>query len=177
VLSADGIAKELCESDPGVRRKLLSLLGPEAYTADGRYNRPSVAARIFQEPALRSAVEAVIHPKTEREIASRARALRRDGHRIVLVEAALVYEARMDEWLHGVLFVDADESVRRERLLRTRAFSEEEIRRRMAAQGPQAAFAKRAEYVIKNNGTLDELRDRAGFFAALFRSLALTTSP
>jgi len=177
VLSADEIAKALCETDAGLRRKLTSLLGSETYTPEGRYDRSYVASRIFQDRVLRAAVEAVIHPKTEREVAVRARALHRSGNRVILVEAALVYEARMDEWLHGVLYVETDERLRRERLLRKGTLNEEAVRQRIAAQGAQAAFAKRADYVIKNNGTPDELKERVQFFAALFRSLALTASP
>lgn len=175
VLSADDIAKELCVNDPVLRKQLTRLLGPETYLPDGSYNRPYVASRIFSDTSLKECVEVAIHPRVEQELIRRLLALKKSGQRIVLVEAALIYEAAYDRWMSGVLVVDADESARVARL-RARGLSDEDIRRRMAAQLDPAENVARADYLIRNNGTPEELRARVQFFAELFHALAETAS-
>jgi dephospho-CoA kinase len=171
VLFADDIAKELCEQDSVLRKKLIGLLGEESFSSDGSYNRTYVASRIFADQDLKERVEACIHPRVEKEMKRRVNTLRSSGQDLVLIEAALVYEAEMDDWLDAVLVVDADEPIRIQRVARRTGLADEEIRKRMFSQIPADEKIQWADYVIKNNGTIEELRDRVKFFASLFRSL------
>jgi dephospho-CoA kinase len=172
VLSADEIAKELSSTDQPLRKRLTRLLGAETYLADGSYNRPYVASRIFTDPSLKARVEEAIHPRVERELARRLHALKKLGQRVALVEAALIFEAGYDRWLSGVLVVEADEAVRVGRLRSRGGLSDDEIRRRMAGQMDPATKADRADYIIKNNGRPDELCARVQFFATMFHAMA-----
>jgi dephospho-CoA kinase len=171
VLLADDIAKELCDRDSVLRKKLIGILGEESYASDGSYNRTYVASRIFADQDLKERVEACIHPRVEKEIARRVNALRSTGQHLILIEAALVFESGMDEWLDAVLVVDAEEPIRIQRVARRTGLADEEIRMRMLSQIPTDEKIQWADYVIKNNGTMEELRDRVKFFASLFRSL------
>jgi dephospho-CoA kinase len=171
VLSADIIAKDLCGTDPALRKKLTKILGPETYAVDGTYNRSYVASRIFADDEVKAAVEAAIHPRVEKEIKHRATELASSGQGIVIVEAALVYEAEMDSWLDAVVVVDADETVRVQRIVTRDGITEADVRDRIKSQLPNAQKLEWADYVIKNNGTPEELHDRVRFFTSLFRSL------
>lgn len=171
VCSADLIARDLSESDPAVRRKIVALLGPGSYRPDGTYDRPSVAARIFSDRRAQLNLEAIVHPVVERELRIRLRTLKAEGHVIAAIEAALVYETGMDAWLDAVLLVDAPEAVRIERVMRRDGVDAASVRRRIRAQGPTAEFRRRADIIVDNDGSLEDLEPRVRFALSVLRSM------
>ncbi|MEK6650532.1 MAG: dephospho-CoA kinase [Bacteroidota bacterium] len=173
VCSADLIARDLSESDPSVRRKIIALLGPKAYRPDGTYDRPSVAARIFSNRNAQRGLEAIVHPAVEREIRSRLTTIKAEGHSLAAVEAALVYEAGMDAWLDAVLLVDAPEALRNQRVIKRDGVDAASVRRRMRAQGSTAEFRRLADVIIDNDGSLEDLEPRVRFALIILRTMLL----
>ncbi len=171
VLSADLLARELCETDQTVRRKIVALLGPASYRADGSYDRPYVADRIFSDRGLQNKLESIIHPAVERELQKRLSELKTAGHRVAAIEAALVFESGMDEWLQCVLVVDAPEALRLERVMKRDGVDASAVRRRMRAQLSASEVRRRADIVVENDGTLAELEPRVEFALNILRTL------
>jgi dephospho-CoA kinase len=172
VLSADEIGRELSNSNPTIRSQLIELLGSSAYAIDGILDRPFVASRLFSNKRLRRQVEGVIHPRVEEEIDRRVNELRRAGHRLVLVEAALIFEAGLQKKLDAVIVVDSDEAVRFRRVRERDGSSEKEIRTRAAAQMKTEKKALKADYVLKNNNSLETLETNVHFLYSILRALA-----
>jgi dephospho-CoA kinase len=172
IILADDIAKELSNSDPVVRKKLTTLLGKSAYKVDGSLDRSFVASRLFSDKTLQRKVEAVIHPRVEKEIERRTKKLAHNGERIVIIEAALIYEAGLDKKLDAVVVVDADESERISRVRRRDVVSEDAVRSRITAQLDVKKKLDQAEYVIHNNGSIDELESKVQFLYNIFNRLA-----
>ncbi|MGB2869633.1 MAG: dephospho-CoA kinase [Bacteroidota bacterium] len=168
VLYADQISKEISTTDAAVRRQIRTLLGPEAYGQDGSLNRPKVAELIFSKKALQTKLEAILHPRVRDELENRAKSLGKDGNRLVVIEAALMYEAGYDRWLDAVIVVDADESSRLQRVRKRDAVSEADVRSRMKAQMEPSAKLGKADYVIMNDGTLPDLDAKVRFLHSLF---------
>jgi dephospho-CoA kinase len=171
VLHSDEISKELSNSNPVIRKKLLTLLGDNAYLPDGTLNRPLVASKIFSKKELRQKVEAVIHPQVEKERERRVKELIKQGHRFMLIEAALIYEVGLDEKLDSVIVVDAEEAARITRVRKRDAIPEEMVRVRMDTQLDVKKKVEKADYVIYNNGTLEELESKVRFLYTLFNKL------
>jgi dephospho-CoA kinase len=170
VISADDEAKSLLASDPAVVRKITRLLGPRAYTRSGTPDRAFIASRIFSNPRERRLVNAIIHPA----VIARTRAMiaaekRRRSTRLVVVEAALIYEAGMERLFDAVVVVDSPARVRAARIMARDGLSKADALRRLRSQGGARAKAARADIVIRNRGDLRSLR-AAGRF--LFRLLA-----
>jgi dephospho-CoA kinase len=172
VLSADEIGRELGDSDPAIRIQLTKILGSSAYTSDGRLDRPFVASRLFSDARIRRRVENVIHPRVEEEIDRRLDELRRDGHKLALVEAALIYEAGLQKKLDAVILVDSDEAVRIRRVRERDGSSEDDVRKRAAAQMSPAKKILKADYVIKNNNSLRTLETNVQFLYSILSALA-----
>ncbi|NNF39179.1 MAG: dephospho-CoA kinase, partial [Gemmatimonadetes bacterium] len=80
---------------------------------------------------------------------------------LVIAEVPLLYEVGREVDFDRVVFVDAPESVRLERLVTTRGLDEAEAHRLMAAQGNPVAKRGRAHHVVVNDGTLRQLHERA----------------
>lgn len=173
VCSADRVAKALSASDPAIRRKITSLLGPQAYLADGSYDRAYVASRIFSDRDLQRSLEAIVHPATDAAIRRQVRAWKHEGHPLAAVEAALVFESGMDRWLDAVLFVDAPEEVRVRRVMQRDGVDEASVRRRIRTQGSPRDHRGRSTIVIENDGTLDDLEPRVHFALSILRAMLL----
>ena len=172
VIYADDVAKELGNYDAEVRALLRKLLGEKAYTSDGVLDRAWVASRIFSNSGLRKKMNDIVHPRVERAIAQKVNDLNRAGTRVVLVEAALIYEAGLDKTLDAVLVVDADEETRIARVAERDGVVREQVLNRIASQQDPATKVKAADYVIVNNGTKEDLRQKVAFFHSVFQILA-----
>lgn len=171
VFSADGIAKEVSVSDQRIRRKILSLLGPESYLPDGTYNRGFVAKQIFRNHALQRKLESIVHPAVERELSRRLTDAKKQKAPWAAIEAALVFETKMDRWLDRVILVDAEPEIRIARVASRDASTAGEVQLRMSAQMNPKQARKRADFIIVNNGTLQELERNVRFVLTLLAHL------
>jgi dephospho-CoA kinase len=171
MLHSDEIAKELSNSNQGIRKKLITFLGPEAYLSDGTLNRQFIASKIFSNKELQRKVEAVIHPQVEKERERRIRELIQQGYRFLIIEAALIYEAGLDKKLDIVVVVNAEETTRVTRVRKRDAVPEENIYARINAQCDVKKKLEKADYVIHNNSTLEELESKVRFLYTIFNQL------
>ncbi len=172
VIYADAVARDISNYDAEVQTLLRRLLGDKAYTSDGVLDRAYVASRIFSNSGLRKKINAVVHPRVERSIAGKVEELDRAGKRMVIVEAALIYEAGLDKTLDVILVVDADEETRIARVMGRDGVVREQVLHRIASQRDPAAKVNAADYVIGNNGTKEELEQKVTFFHSVFQNLA-----
>ena len=171
-LFADDIAKELSSTDSTIRKRLIALIGESAFQSDGSLNRSFIASEIFSHKSLQQKVESIIHPQVEKEIDRQMRKLAHRGDWIVVVEAALIYEAGLHKKLDAVVVVDADESKRISRVCKRDIVTENAVRSRMAAQLDVKKKLEKADYIIYNNGTTEELEFKVRFLYSVFKQLA-----
>ncbi len=170
VLRADQIAKELMASDPEMIAAIGEEFGPEAYH-DGQLNRGYLAAQIFTDPVRLKRMNAIVHPRTIAEQGTRARRLIDAGNRVVACEAALIFESGGEGRFDYIVVVDADRALRLERAAGRDGANIEEIERRDAAQIPAERKVEMADFVIRNNGSVEELERNSSFIATLLKSL------
>jgi len=170
VLYADAIAREISDADTAIKKKIATLLGPQSYTSNGTLNRTYVASLVFSNKKLQQQLNAIVHPKVEREIEARIGRLK-GSPPFVVVEAALIYEAGLDALLDAVVVVDAEEDARIRRVVKRDGVSAEDVRKRIGAQWNQAQKLSRADIVIRNNGSLSELEIQVRFLYTLFIQL------
>lgn len=172
VLYTDLIAREIMDSHAAVRKQLLKLLGPDAYQLEGRLNRPFVATRLFSTPRIQGRINAIVHPLVQKEIEQQWLVLERKGEPMTILEAALIYEAGLDKILDAVVVVEADEELRIQRMVSRNDISVEEARTRINAQMPSKEKIKKADYILRNNGSVEDLHSRVRFLHSLFLRLA-----
>jgi len=180
VLDADAEAKAALDRDE-VRRTLVEWWGPSVLGSDGRTDRASVARIVFADDDQRRRLEALIHPLVRR---SRAEALaeaerRAQGREIpgVVMDVPLLFEAGIDRECDAVLFVEAPESTRIERVHRNRGWTPDEFRRREAAQWPVVRKREASQAVIVNDGEESTLASRLDTALAILRGEAGTQRP
>lgn len=161
VIDADSTGHEVLENDPAVKKAILSFFGEGVLTPDAVVSREKLAECTFSDPAARQHLNAILHPAIIAEVGKRCAAFQAEGHKAVIVEAALIGEAgQRDGWLTGLILVLASESVRIKRLIHYRNFSREEAIRRITAQTPPEKKRAIADWIIDNDEDMGALRTR-----------------
>ena len=154
---ADRIAEQLQEPGNACFHALISLLGEEIMTPDGRLDRGLMAEKIFADPEVLLQVNGIVHPAVRDFLSDRLKRAEESGEvELFFVEAALLIEAGYRTLVDELWYVYADETVRRERLSLSRGYSEDKISRIMASQLEEEAFRNNCDFIIDNSGSLEE---------------------
>src|SRR5919108_2539178 len=155
-LSTDAVVHELLQQ-PDVRDLVVERLG-EGVAPGGRVDRSLVAERVFGDDELRAWLEGVLWPRVgERMLAWKAEVDATDPPPpAAVVEVPLLFESGMAGAFDHTLAVVADEGVR-ERRAAERGHAA--VASRAGRQLPQQEKAERAEFVVRNDGSLDELKE------------------
>ena len=150
VYEADDRAKWLTNHDPILRADILRLLGPEAYTEAGTYNRPWVASQVFTDPDLLQQLNALVHPRVWADSAAWVQTHAEKQY--LIYEAALMRAAGDGNALDAVVVVYAPGNLRVARIRqRDPQRSEAEIRKIIHSQISDDERAKLANFVVKND--------------------------
>ena len=156
IIDADAITRELQEPGQPVFEAMVERFGPGIVAADGTLDRQAVADLVFGDPAALADLNEIVHPAVGAELAARMQAEAETDHLVVLDVPLLVESGRDD--LVGIIVVDVDPEIAVRRLVEHRGFREDDARARMARQVSREDRVARADLVIDNSGTLDELR-------------------
>ena len=174
VVLADDVAKQIMVDDPDVRRALVARFGPGVYTRDGALDRASLGARVFADPAELDALNAIVHPAVRRAMLAEIERARADGVRLLVYEAALIYETGADQILDTVAVVDAPVETRLARATARDGSTRADVEASMARQMDPADLRARADVVIDNGGSLGALHAQADALAMLLLDRAKT---
>ncbi len=171
VLNADDIAKQIMVEDESVRELIIDAFGNESYNGN-ELNTKYVSKKAFSSVDNINILNSIVHPPMVYKI-NELMNKELDDSKIVFVEAALVFEAEVDEILDHVLLVTADEDKRIERVTKREIgrLSKKEILERMKFQIPENEKENLADFTIKNNSTLADLEMKTKLFLTVFESM------
>lgn len=156
VIDSDEIVHKQLEENELLKNKVIDLLGTSV-VIKGRLNRKKIAEKVFQNPKLLTDFETIIHPIIFAEIDSHYEKAAKDNkHPFFVVEIPLLYETKTEEKFDYTIVVTADE----EKCIERSHFSKEEIERRMSRQMKLVEKAKKAHFLIENNGNKAELENQ-----------------
>jgi dephospho-CoA kinase len=158
VIDSDVLAREaVAPGTPGLAA-VVEEFGDDVVTADGALDRPALGRIVFADPEARRRLEAITHPLV------RARAREIEGGApagsVVVHDIPLLVETGQEDKFDAVVVVDAGVDTQLSRLAQTRRMSADEARARIAAQASSEQRRAAADYVIVNDGSLDDLRRR-----------------
>lgn len=134
-----------------MRDLLVERLGADV-APDGQIDRSGVAARVFGDDEKRKWLESVLWPRVGARVAEFRESV--EGRPAAVVEVPLLFEAGMEAVFDKTIVVVADEKIRAER---ASARGHAGLGERTARQLTQEEKAQRADYVVRNDGTLDDL--------------------
>jgi len=140
-------------------RAVVDAFGAAIVAADGTIDRAKLGAIVFDDPAARARLNAIVHPLIGQELAARIAAARDDGYAgPVVVEAAILIEAGWRALVDELWVVSTDRETAIARVVAARGVSRADVERRLDAQLPDAARRREADLVIDNRDGLGPLR-------------------
>jgi dephospho-CoA kinase len=160
IIDADVLARRAVEPGSAGLRRIVQEFGSDVMV-NGALDRARLGRIVFSDPARRRQLETIVHPEVERLRAEEEAEAAQDGETIVVHAIPLLFETGLQSGFDAIVMVDAEESRRLERLVTTRSLKESDARAMIDAQEPAAAKRARADHVIDNNGTLEELAECA----------------
>ena len=159
VFDADLLAREAVEPGTPGHGAVIDRFGADVLAPGGELDREALASIVFADPAARRDLEQIVHPEVRRLFAEGTGAYR-DTDRVVVFSAPLLVESGMHTAFEILVVVSATVATQIERLMRQRGMSEASIRARIEAQAPLEDKAAVADFLVDNEGTLDELESQ-----------------
>jgi dephospho-CoA kinase len=150
-LSTDAVVHELLEGDE-LRDTLVERLGAEV-ARDGGLDRAKIAERVFGDDDARAWLEGLLWPRVGQRVAAWRSEV--DPGQVAVVEVPLLFESGMESVFDSTIAVVADEAVRAER---AGAREHAAVAERAGRQLTQQQKAERADFTVRNDGSLEELK-------------------
>jgi len=156
VIDADAIAKEVLEPGQVGYESVVHAFGESVLDTSGNIDRKQLAAAVFQDTTQLAQLEAIVHPAVSARVTQIRESL--PANSIVVYDTPLLVEKQLQDQFDKVMIVIADVDVRRSRLV-GRGLDTSDIAARIANQVTDEQRMAIADFVVTNNGSLQELRE------------------
>ena len=172
IIDADQIARELVQPHRPAWNKLVRTFGREILQEDESIDRKRLAERVFVNPHQRKLLDEILHPLITGEMDRRTREIGQENpEAIVVIDAPLLIEVGYHRRVDKLVVVTSTQAEQIERLKVRDGKNAEEAMGIIASQMPVEEKVKLADFVIRNEGSLAEVRERA---KEVFRELKKT---
>ena len=158
LIDADVVGHEAYRPQAEAWRQVVEAFGEGILQPNGEIDRRSLGSIVFSDPEQLARLNGIMHPLMARMVQEKIDALRGMGEDVVVVEAALLFEAGWNSLVQEVWVTDASEEVVIHRLAQRNGMSEEEARKRLASQMNRTERLERADLVIDNSGDIVEMK-------------------
>ena len=161
ICQMDETARELQKSGTECFRRIVEHFGSAVVGADGELDRAALGRIVFGDARELDVLNGIVHPAVFRKVREEIDACEEAGVPLFVAEAALL----TGEWrklCSDFWFIYADESVRRERLKRSRGYTDEKITQMIASQPSEEEFRRAVTAVIDNSGSFEETKREIG---------------
>jgi dephospho-CoA kinase len=156
-IDADLVYRDLVATGQPLLHTLVEHFGEGIIAPDGSLDRKALGAIVFNDADRLAELDALTHPAVIAETDRRADAIR-EG--VIVMDAVKLIESGHADVCDEVWLVTAPEEMQVRRVMNRNDVDADEARRRVAAQPPLEPKLDRADVVIDNSGTLDELREQ-----------------
>jgi dephospho-CoA kinase len=155
-IDSDVLAREAVA--PGTRglAAVVGRFGSDILRPSGVLDRQRLAKVVFADAEARRDLEAIVHPEVRRATDEWFAALDPSRHRWALADIPLLFEVGRDRDFDAVIVAACDPDTQIRRVRERDGLSEEDARQRLAAQWPIDEKVRRADHVIRTDGTLDD---------------------
>ena len=169
VVDADLISRQIVEPGQPAYEDIKAAFGAEYFEPNGQLNRAKLGKLVFNNNDALLRLNAIMHPRIRAEAAKQVAAYVNEGYPLVVLEAALLLHSHeYDSLVDAYWLVQAAPELIYQRLAKRDGLDVEAAKARLNAQVSVAEQAKRADIIIYNEGSLEELRQQV---AELYRQV------
>ncbi len=161
IIDADQMARELVRPHTPAWRKLVRAFGKDILREDGSLHRKKLADKVFTNLRQRKLLNQILHPRIRKEMERRAKEIgQKDPEAVVVIDAPLLVELGDHRKMDKLIVVISTQTQQIERLKERDGISSEEALRIFSSQMPVEDKVKLADFVIRNEGSLQETKKK-----------------
>jgi dephospho-CoA kinase len=159
IIDVDIKAKQIIQKDNLLQKELKKAFGNSIFFKDGGLNRKHLAHLAFRDEAKTLELNKIIHPRMVAEVIEEMETARfSQRYPLIVVDAALIYEISIEKMFEAVIVVYANLNNRIKRVMERDDLKRAEVLARVRRQIPLEEKKAWADFVIDNNGGLDDLK-------------------
>jgi dephospho-CoA kinase len=178
IIYSDSLAKELMVKNEELKKRIIENFGEEAYLEDGSLNRKWLAEKVFsnspESEQILARLNAIVHPFVLDETEKIITRLIEEGNRMIFFESALIFEANIQDLFDYIILVDSKKEKIYERMEKLGKFSKEDVDLRLQRQIPAKEKYNSVDFIIQNNGSLEELKTNVKLILEMLEELSKT---
>lgn len=176
-IDADELAREAVDPGSPALERIREAWGDAVLDAVGGLDRAAMRRLVAGDAEARARLEAIVHPEVRRLRRERLAEAAAAGARVTVEEVPLLFEVGLEGEYDAIVVVDAPHELRRERVAAARGVPAGEFEAMAAAQWPPEAKRERADHVVWNDGSLEELEAKARAVWAAVAGTAAAEAP
>lgn len=177
VIDADVLAREAVRPDTQALKDIIKRWGADVLKKDGSLDRAALRQIVFADQSELDALNRIVHPGITRIRDREVAQARERGDPIIVCVIPLLFESDIVDEFDAIVLVDAPRPLRLERMVASRGVEATDAMNMIASQMPAELKRARADYVIENNGSLQDLeRDVDALWSSLQRNAVETES-
>ena len=157
LINADLVGHEAYSPNTDGWRQVVDAFGRDILQPSDEIDRRKLGAIVFSDPEQMAKLNAIMHPRIAEMVGERIEKLRGQGKEVVVVEAALLFEAKWDYLVDEVWSTDAPVETVIQRLRDRNGLEEEEVRKRIDSQMDREERLARSHLVVDNSGDVAAL--------------------
>lgn len=157
LINADQIGHQAYTPHSEIWQEVVKAFGEEILQPSGEIDRKKLGSIVFADPDQLTRLNQIMHPRMARMVAQQIQELREQGEDVVVVEAALLFEAGWDSLVDEVWSTESPEESVIKRLQSRSGLSQEEAKKRIDSQMSAEERTSRSQVVVDNSGDLVEL--------------------
>ncbi|KMS98511.1 hypothetical protein BVRB_4g092040 [Beta vulgaris subsp. vulgaris] len=157
IVDADIVARDALKKGTGGWKKVVEAFGNDILQPDGEVDRPKLGRIVFSNPDKRQLLNRLLAPYISSGIFKEILKLWLKGHKVIVLDVPLLFEAKMDKWTKPIIVVWVDRETQLKRLVSRDRITDEEADNKINAQMPMDSKRSKADIVIDNTGSLDDL--------------------
>lgn len=155
-VDADVLAREVVGPGTAALSAIVGRFGPGMLDAEQHLDRRKLAAVVFADPTARRDLENIVHPAVKAATDAWFTAQEGAGAATALADIPLLFEAGRQGDFDVIVTTACEPDTQIRRVMARDSLTEAEARQRIAAQLPTADKIRRADYVIRTDGSLEE---------------------
>lgn len=166
VLDTDDVSHILMQ-DKIVKDEIRKLFQGQDIFENSELSRPKIGEIVFKNENLRKQLEGILHPRIMIEVENFFDTCKHNNEKAAFVFVPLLFEANLKKYFDKIALVYSNDNIRLERLINRNNLPVEYAQNRLKVQISQDEKVSLADFVIYNNGSLNELNDNVNEFIKL----------
>lgn len=161
VIDADKVAHFVADNDLWCLVEIVTAFSCLVLTEKGKLNRKKLGKIVFADPKKLQTLNKIMFPYIRTVIEQKVKDFTQAGYERIVIDGATLIESKCSEMCDVLISVTAEKEQRLERIIRRDGLSRLDAERRVFSQKPEEFYTEVSDFVIKNDGNLEELQQKA----------------